>query len=77
VEDGKVVLHITVEEDKTLHYGTLIRYDLRWNYLLGAWIRDRNLRGKGETLEADLVLYRIQRLRASWTRPYLFNLRGL
>ncbi len=77
VEDGEIVLHITVEEDKTLHYGPLIRYDLRWNYLLGGWIRDRNLRGKGETLEADLVLYRIQRLRASWTRPYLFNVRGL
>ncbi len=71
------ILSVIVEEDKTTNYSPYIRYDRRHKYLLGAWIQDSNLRGKGERLKIEAVGYRIQRLRAGWQHPWLFGQRGL
>jgi len=76
-DDGGVVLRIMVEEDKTMHFGPVIEYDDRQKYLLGAWLTDRNFRGRGETIELRGIAYRIQHLGLGWTRPWLFGARGM
>jgi len=72
-----VVLRVYVEEDTTLEYGPLVRYDRRHKYLLGGRLAERNLRGKGETLEAWISVYYIQSGEVSWTRPWLLGVKGL
>jgi len=74
--DG-VILNIYVEEDLTMAYGPLVRYSRRHKYMLGAWLEETNLRGKGETLRVDLTGLYIQRGEVTWTRPWLFGTRGL
>ncbi len=76
-EDGEVTLLVSVEEEKTLHYGPYARFSRRHKYLLGGWLRDGNLRGRGEVLELQVLAYRIQRLSAAWTKPWLGGRDGL
>ena len=75
--EGEVVLRVLVEEDMTTEYGPLIRYDRRHKYLLGGQLREKNFRGRGEIVEAELSVYRIQRAALSWKRPWLLGVRGL
>jgi outer membrane protein assembly factor BamA len=75
--DGEVVLNIIVEEDMATFYGPSIRYSRRHKYKLGGWIEQRNLRGKGETLRAELVVYYMQSGLVSWNSPWLFGVQGL
>lgn len=77
MDPDAVVLRVYVEEDTTLEYGPLIRYDRRHKYLLGGRLAERNLRGRGEVLEAAVSVYRIQRAEFSWTRPWFLGVRGL
>ncbi len=72
-----VILDVLVEEDMTTFYGPLIRYDRRHKYLLGGWIEERNLRGRGETLRLEAAALYAQNGRLSWTRPWLFGVDGL
>ncbi len=74
--DG-VVLDIYVEEDLTRNYGPLARYSRRHKYLLGVWLEENNLRGKGESLRIDLAAFYIQQGEISWTHPWWFGVRGL
>lgn len=76
-ENGRVTLMVRVEEDMTTSYGPRLRYSRRHKYLLGAWLEDQNLRGKGETLNLDLTFLYLQRAAASWRHPWLFGQRGL
>jgi outer membrane protein assembly factor BamA len=75
--DGRVNLIVKVEEDRTLQILPYARYSRRHKYFLGGTVEDRNLRGKGEVLDLQLVVYRIQRLRASWTKPWFLGRNGL
>lgn len=72
-----VVLRVQVEEDLTTEYGPLVRYDRRHKYLLGARMKENNFRGRGETIEAALSVYYIQRAELGWKRPWLFGVSGL
>jgi len=74
--DGSVTLLVYVEEEQTAAYGPVIRYSRRHKYLLGAWFRDRNLGGRGETLEFEGLAYRVQGLKGSWKKPWLFGQNG-
>lgn len=74
-DEGRVSLAITVEEDKTLHYYPLICYSRRHDYLLGARVREGNLRGRGEIVDLQATWLRVHGYRLSWTRPWLFNRR--
>jgi outer membrane protein insertion porin family len=75
--DGRVTLNIKVEEDNTLQVLPYARYSRRHKYALGGTLQDHNLRGKGEILDLQVVVYRIQRLRASWTKPWFLGRDGL
>jgi outer membrane protein assembly factor BamA len=75
--DGEVTLYVTVEEEKTTRYTPYVRYDRRHKYLLGAALRDVNLRGQGEVLELQAIAYRIQRGHVTWTKPWLARREGL
>ncbi|HOX24613.1 MAG TPA: BamA/TamA family outer membrane protein [Candidatus Krumholzibacteria bacterium] len=72
-ENGLVTLHISVEEEKTTRYTPYVRYSRRHKFLLGAMLTDHNLGGRGEILELQAIVYRIQRGRATWTKPWLFG----
>ena len=72
-----VALAVAVEEDLTTFYGPLIRYDRRHKYLLGGWIEERNLRGRGETVRLEAAAFYIQRGRLSWHRPWFLGVDGL
>ncbi|RKZ19609.1 hypothetical protein DRQ50_01675 [bacterium] len=72
-----VVLRVLVEEDTTIHYGPLIRYDRRHKYLLGVKLKERNLGGRGQVLDAEISFYYIQRGKLAWTAPWLFGVKGL
>ena len=74
--DG-VILEIYVEEDQTQNYGPLARYSRRHKYMLGAWLEENNLRGKGETLRIDAAAFYIQQGEIAWTHPWWFGVRGL
>jgi outer membrane protein assembly factor BamA len=76
-EEGLVVLRVTVEEDMTTYYGPLVRYSRRHKYMLGGWVEERNLRGKGEVLRLEASAYYIQNGLLSWHRPWLFGVKGL
>jgi outer membrane protein assembly factor BamA len=76
-EPDEVVLNVTVEEDLTTFYGPYARYSRRHKYMLGGWIEQRNLRGKGETIRAQISAYYIQNGLLSWHRPWLFGVDGL
>ncbi len=76
-EDDGVTLHIYVEEDLTRNYGPLARYSRRHKYLVGAWLEENNLRGKGEILRIDLAAFYIQQGEVAWTHPWWFGVRGL
>jgi len=76
-EPGQVVLNVIVEEDMTTYYGPWIRYSRRHKYMLGAWIEQRNLRGKGETVRAQVSVFYIQNGLLSWHRPWLLGVDGL
>jgi len=72
-----VVLDVLVEEDMTTFYGPLVRYSRRHKYMLGGWLEERNLRGRGETLRAEASAFYIQNGLLSWNRPWLFGIDGL
>jgi len=72
-----VVLDVEVEEDMTTFYGPLIRYSRRHKYMLGGWVEERNLRGRGETLRLEAAAVYIQAGRLSWHRPWFFGIEGL
>ena len=74
---GEVVLNVILEEDLTTFYGPRVRYSRRHKYMLGGWIEQRNLRGKGETLRAQISVLYIQNGLVSWHRPWLFGVDGL
>ncbi len=76
-DEGRVTLFVTLEEERTLRYTPYIRYSARHKYLLGAALRDVNLRGRGEVLEVQAIAYRIQRGHVSWTKPWLLGRDGL
>jgi outer membrane protein assembly factor BamA len=75
--NGGVTLKVKVEEDKTLEVLPYARYSRRHKYFLGGALQDHNLRGKGEILDLQVVVYRIQRLNASWTKPWFLGRDGL
>jgi outer membrane protein assembly factor BamA len=75
--DGRVTLNVKVEEDRTLSVLPYARYSRRHKYFVGGALRDQNLRGKGEVLDVQVIAYRIQRLAASWTRPWFLGREGL
>ena len=75
--DGEVVLNVIVEEDLTTFYGPVVRYSRRHKYMLGAWVEQRNLRGRGETVRAEFSALYIQNGLLSWHRPWLFGVDGL
>jgi len=72
-----VVLTIVVEEDRTTRVSPYLKYDRRHKYLIGGWLEDNNLRGKGEALRITAALYRIGRVAIDWRHPWLFGQRGL
>jgi outer membrane protein assembly factor BamA len=72
-DSGQMVLRVIVEEDMSTSYGPLLRYSPRHKYLLGAWVAENNLRGKGEVLKLELAALYIQRAVLSWQRPWLFG----
>jgi len=76
-EDDEVVLRVMVEEDLNTFYGPLLEYSRRFKYRLGAWIEQRNLRGKGETLRAEVGAFYKQDATLTWQRPWLFGVDGL
>jgi len=77
-DDGEtVVVTVMVEEDMSTYYGPRVEYSRRHKYKLGAWIEERNLRGKGETLRAEFSAFYIQDATLSWHRPWLFGVDGL
>ncbi len=76
-EPGAVILIVTVEEDDTVGWGPWARYSQRHKYLFGAYAENRNLRGQGEILRAELVALYLQRARLSWTRPWFLGQRRL
>ncbi len=76
-EEGQVILNVVVEEDLTTFYGPRVRYSRRHKYMLGGWVEQRNLRGKGETARAQISVYYIQNGLLSWNRPWLFGVDGL
>lgn len=76
-DDGGVELGVTVEEDLTTYYGPLLRHSRRHNYLAGAWLEERNLRGLGQTLRFELSAWRLQMAGAEWRVPWLAGVRGL
>jgi len=76
-EDGKVTLLVTVEEDMTTSYSVHARYSRRHKYELGAWLEEKNLRGKGERVRIEAVAIYPQRAALSWIRPWFLGVRGL
>ncbi len=76
-EPDEVVLNVMVEEDLNTFYGPYARYSRRHKYMVGAWVEQRNLRGQGETLRAQISAYYIQNGLLSWHRPWLFGVAGL
>jgi outer membrane protein assembly factor BamA len=76
-EPGEVVLHVLVEEDMTTYYGPYVRYSRRHKYMVGGWVEQRNLRGQGETVRAQISVFYIQNGLLSWHRPWLFGVNGL
>jgi len=75
--DGRVTLLVMVEEEKTTRVTPYIRYDRRHKYYLGGGLTDHNLRGKGEILDLQAAVLYSQRLRGSWTKPWLAGVDGL
>lgn len=77
-DDGdEVQLHVMVEEDMRTYYGPMVEYDRRHKYRAGAWIEQRNFRGRGETLRAEVGAFYKQDATVSWQRPWLFGIDGL
>lgn len=76
-DDDGVELGVTVEEDLTTYYGPLLRHSRRHKYLAGAWLEERNLRGRGQTLRFELSAWRLQMAGAQWRVPWLAGVRGL
>lgn len=72
-DDGRVTLLVTLEEEQTARYTPYLRYSPRHKYLLGAALREINLRGRGEVLELQAIGYRIQRGHVAWTKPWLLG----
>jgi outer membrane protein assembly factor BamA len=76
-DQGLVTLRVTVEEERTARFTPYIRYSRRHKYLLGAAMRDVNLGGRGEILELQAIVYRIQRAQARFTKPWFLGHDGL
>lgn len=70
-------IDIALNEDMTTYYGPLVRYSRRHKYLLGAWLEERNFRGRGETIRAEVSTVYLQRGSLSWRRPWLAKVAGL
>lgn len=76
-DDGSVVLTVAVEEDLSTYYGPLVRYSRRHKYLVGGWLEDRNLGGRGQTLRIEAAALHAQTAGVSWQVPWLAGVRGL
>lgn len=76
-EAGEVVLVVSVEEEDTFSYGPSLRYSQRHKYLAGGWAEETNLRGRGETLRADVSVLYIQRAGLTWSHPWFLGREGL
>jgi len=72
-----VELEIVVEEDLQTYYGPLVRYDRRHKYLLGAYVEQRNFRGRGEKLRLEGAALYAQQTRLSWDRPWFLGRTGM
>jgi len=72
-DDEQITLYVTLEEEQTARYTPYLRYSPRHKYLLGATLRDINLRGRGEILEIQAIGYRVQRGHAAWTKPWFLG----
>lgn len=72
-----VALHVFLEEDMFTAYGPSILHSRRFKYEIGAWIEENNLGGRGETLRLEAYAYRRLRGRLTWTKPWLFGVKGL
>lgn len=75
--DGEVILRVYLEDDLTLTYGPLLRFDRRHKYQLGAWLEETNLRGRGEKLRLELAGLYPQRGLVEWSHPWLLGQKGL
>jgi len=75
--EDEAVLEVTVEEDLRTYYGPVVRYDRRFKYLLGAYVEQRNFRGRGETLRLEGVGLYPQQGRLTWDRPWFLGRTGL
>lgn len=76
-DDGGLVLTVNVEEDLSTYYGPLLRHSRRHQYLLGGWLEERNLGGRGQTLRFEVSAWRLQIASAEWRVPWLAGVRGL
>jgi outer membrane protein assembly factor BamA len=76
-DNGGVVLSVTVEEDLTTFYGPLARYSRRHKYLLGGWLEQRNLGGRGQKLRLEVSALYLQSAGLEWTLPWLAGVDGL
>ena len=75
--DEGVILRVYLEEDMTMAYGPLVRFDRRHKYQLGGWIEENNWRGHGEKLRLEIGALYAQHAEARWSHPWLFGLKGL
>jgi len=75
--DGGIVLAVTVEEDLSTFYGPLVRHSRRHKYLLGGWLEERNLGGRGQSLRLEAAALYAQSAGVTWQVPWLAGVRGL
>ncbi len=75
--DEGAVLRVYLEEDMTLAYGPLVRFDRRHKYQLGGWLEESNFRGHGETLRLEVGALHARHATARWSHPWLLGRRGL
>ncbi len=73
----EAILKITVEEDLQTFYGPVVRYDRRFKYFLGAYIEQKNFRGRGEKLRLEGAALYARQARLTWDRPWFLGRTGL
>ena len=76
-DDGGLVLMVNVEEDLSTYFGPLVRHSRRHKYLLGGWLEERNLGGRGQNLRLEVSAWRLQAAGIEWRVPWLAGVRGL
>jgi len=75
--DDGVILRVYLEEDMTMAYGPLVRFDRRHKYQLGGWIEETNLRGQGERLRLEVGALYAQHAALRWSHPWFLGWKGL